>query len=154
VTRNDVIDVLTAVAAADRRTVGEADVDVWQAIIGDLPRDLALKAVRDHLRDQPGVWLEPGHIHQRVRAHVRDQLEREPDEYREARQDALAAKVAEAVTAIAEAKASFPQKITRPKVNALTVPCPYCKAGIGRLCTNDAMGGKPRTPHPSRIEAL
>ena len=62
--RDDVIDVLTAVSAADRRTVGQADVDVWQAVIGDLPKDLAFQAVRDHLREKPGVWLEPGHIYE------------------------------------------------------------------------------------------
>jgi hypothetical protein len=76
VNRNDVIDVLTAVAAGDRRTVGDADVDVWQAIIGELTKDFALQAVRDHMRDQPGVWLEPGHVYQRARAIRRDQLER------------------------------------------------------------------------------
>lgn len=75
-TRDDVIDILTVVAASDRRTVGQADVDVWQAIIGDLFKDLALQAVRDHMRDRPGVWLEPGHVYQRARAIHRDELDR------------------------------------------------------------------------------
>lgn len=75
-TRDDVIDVLTAVAAADRRTVGDADVDVWQAIIGELTKDFALQAVRDHLRDRPGVWIEPGHVYQRARALRRDEMDR------------------------------------------------------------------------------
>lgn len=74
--RDDVIDVLTAVAAGDRRTVGDADVDVWQAIIGELAKDYALQAVRDHMRDRPGVWLEPGHVYQRARALRRDELDR------------------------------------------------------------------------------
>ena len=76
-------------------TVGHADVDVWRAVIGDIPKDLALQAVRDHLREQPGVWLEPGHVYQRARVFMRDQLEREPAELREARQAELEAKVAE-----------------------------------------------------------
>src|SRR6476620_1328278 len=130
--RDDVIDVLTAVAAADRRTVGEADVDVWQAVIGDLPKDLALQAVRDHLREKPGVWLEPGHIYERVRAIRRDQLEREPDEHRDARQEALAAKVAQDIAVLAATKAI--PKYQRPDVNPLTVKCPWCKAGIGTRC--------------------
>jgi hypothetical protein len=75
-TRDDVIDVLSVVAAATRRTVGEMDADIWQAIIGELPKDLALQAVRDHLRDQPSVWLEPGHVYQRARAIRRDELDR------------------------------------------------------------------------------
>jgi hypothetical protein len=77
-TRDDVIDILTAVAASDRRTVGQSDVDVWQAIIGELPKDFALQAVRDHLRDRPGVWMEPGHVYQRARALRRDEMERAP----------------------------------------------------------------------------
>jgi hypothetical protein len=84
--RDDVIDVLTAVSAADRRTIGKADVDVWQAIIGDLHRDLALQAVRGHLRDEPDVWMQPGHVYKRARALHRDMLDRESDEHRIARQ--------------------------------------------------------------------
>lgn len=75
-TRDDVIDILTAVSAGDRRTVGQSDVEVWQAIIGELPKDFALQAVRDHMRDRPGVWLEPGHVYQRARALRRDELDR------------------------------------------------------------------------------
>lgn len=75
--RNDVIDVLSVVAAATRRSVGEADVSIWEPIIGSLPKDLALQAVRDHIRDSPGVWLEPGHVYQRARAIRRDEMERD-----------------------------------------------------------------------------
>ncbi|WP_078345162.1 hypothetical protein [Mycobacteroides chelonae] len=71
--RDEVIDVLSAVVAADRRTVGKADVDVWQAVIGDLPFDTAVNAVRDHLRECPDVWLQPGHIYARVKAKRRDE---------------------------------------------------------------------------------
>ncbi|PND55526.1 hypothetical protein CRM90_22510 [Mycobacterium sp. ENV421] len=78
--RDEVIDVLSAVAAGDRRTVGAADVDVWQAVIGDLPVDLALQAVRNHLRNRPDVWLQPGHVYQAARAIRREQAEREPIE--------------------------------------------------------------------------
>ncbi|MES5383874.1 hypothetical protein [Mycolicibacterium conceptionense] len=70
--RNDVIDVLSVVAAATRRTIGETDVEVWQRIIAPLPKDVAMEAVRDHLRDKPGVWLEPGHVYQRAREIMRE----------------------------------------------------------------------------------
>lgn len=154
--RDDVIDVLTAVTAADRRTVGESDIDVWQAIIGDLHRDLALRAVRDHFRDQPGVWIEPGHVYQRVRAYVRDQIEREPREAREARQEALAAKAAEDFDALAERKGlPGPVKFRRRKpAAALSVRCPWCRANVGSRCvvpnTNEVPAGG---FHPSRVEA-
>lgn len=153
--RDDVVDVLSVVAAATRRTVGETDVDVWQAIIGDDNRELALRAVRDHLADKPGVWLEPGHVHQRVRAMVRDQLEREPDAVREARQEALAAKAAEDIEALAERK-GIQQLPTRPflrpagnRRRILSIACPWaaCRAPIGRSCPVE--GGA----HPARIEA-
>lgn len=150
--RDEVIDVLTAVAAADRRTVGQADLDVWQAVIGDVPRDFALRAVRDHLRESPGVWLEPGHIYQRARAMMRDELEREPDRFREAREAVLNAKAA----ADADDTASFegPLKHHRPRCNSLTIRCPHCGAAPSMRCT---VPGTNRPPyggtHPARLEA-
>lgn len=154
--RDDVIDVLSVVAAATRRTIGETDVDVWQAVIGELPKDLSLAAVRDHLRECPGVWLEPGHVFGRVRARLRDQLEREPDRDREARQAELDSRFAEQLAELAAAK-SMPaaEKFKRPDVSPLIVDCPWCRAAAGHHCV------VPRTTerrpagraHPARIEA-
>ena len=150
--RDDVIDVLTAVVAADRRTVGHADVDIWRAVIGDIPKDLALQAVRDHLREQPGVWLEPGHVYQRARVFMRDQLEREPAELREARQAVLEAKVAE--DAAERAHWTGPLKHQRPQCNWLLIRCPHCGAAPLKRC---AVPGTNRPPyggtHPARLEA-
>ncbi|MEX7470163.1 hypothetical protein AB4Z39_10670 [Mycobacterium adipatum] len=70
--RDDVIDVLTAVAAADRRTVGEADVQIWLGVLEHIPLDVALEAVRDHLRDKPDMWMQPGHVYQRSREIMRN----------------------------------------------------------------------------------
>lgn len=155
--RNEVIDVLTAVAAASRRTVGESDVEIWLGVIGDLPKDLSLRAVRDHLRERPGLWLEPGHIHERVRAIRRDELEREPDEAREARQAALEAKVAEDVAELAASKGiPGPVKFRRPKANPLLVKCDRCRAGIGTPCTipgSKDLLSKGGGFHPARIAA-
>lgn len=148
--RNDVIDVLTAVSAADRRTVGQADVDVWQAVIGDLDRGLAIQAVRDHLRDKPGVWLEPGHVAQRVRAVVRDCLDRETLEHREARQAQLDGRITEHVAEIAASKAV---PAVRPP-SPLNVTCPWCKAAPGGRCRTPGTNHANRTYHPSRIELV
>lgn len=154
--RNDVIDVLTAVAAASHRTVGNADVDIWEGIIGDLQKDSSLRAVRDHLREKPGVWLEPGHIYERVRAYRRDQLEREPDEAREARQSALEVKVAEDVAELAAGKSIPDDKYRRLEGNPLLTPCGWCGAGVGSGCTipgtRDLLQ-KGRRFHPSRLDA-
>lgn len=136
--RNDVIDVLTVVAAATRRSVGEADVNIWSEVIGGDDKQLALKAVRDHLRDRPGVWLEPGHVHQRVRAMVRDQLAREPRAVQEARMRGLEFKAAEDIAALAERKgipADVPLKVVRRGVAPeLKIRCPWCRAAVGQPC--------------------
>lgn len=164
--RNDVIDVLTAVAAADRRTVGETDVDVWQAVIGDLPRSLALTAVRDHLRENPGVWLEPGHVYGRVKVMRRDQLDRESADDRRAREDqrdlALEARNRERLGELVEAVGKPVRQFTRPsegsgRARELTITCPWvsCRAKPGHVCVNH--DGKPLKDgafHPSRSEAV
>jgi len=155
-TRDDVIDVLTVVAAATRRTVGDADVTIWYGVIGGDDKQLALRAVRDHLAECPGVWLEPGHVHQRVRAAVRDRIEREPDEMRNARQEALAAKVAEQAEELAGRRGipAVAPTITRPKVNPLLVKCPWCHAGVGSRCVvpSTDRAFTQTAGHPSRIE--
>ena len=40
-TPEDVIDILTAIAVTDRRTVSGNEVTMWHKIIGDLPKDLS-----------------------------------------------------------------------------------------------------------------
>jgi hypothetical protein len=67
VNRNDVVDILTAVAATDHRTVGDWDVAMWEKILGPYERYAALTAVVEHFEQQPGVWLEPGHVVARIR---------------------------------------------------------------------------------------
>lgn len=154
--RDDVIDVLSVVAAATRRTVGEIDADVWQAVIGECDKQLALRGVRDHLRECPGVWIEPGHILERVRSYRRDELERESDAQREARQKALEAKVHPDIEELAERKGVPPEELKFRRRGAspyLRVKCPWCKASAGRPCV---VPMTTRTPaegwHPSRKE--
>ena len=151
--RDDVIDVLSVVAAATRRTVGEADVKIWQEIIGGDDKQLSLRAVRDHLAECPGVWLEPGHVHQRVRAFVRDQLERESDAEREARQESLTMKAAVEELATTKAIPAAGLKFQRPEVNPLLVRCGWCKSGMNSPCVIPGTSEKLRRFHPSRIEA-
>jgi hypothetical protein len=162
--RNDVIDVLSVVAAASRRTIGETDVDVWQAVIGEDDKQLALKAVRDHLAECPGVWLEPGHVHQRCRTYRRDMLEKEHtkrilDEGCAARtlaiEQANRDRIEELTAEIGRPDYTRPSQVHG--INPLSVDCPYeaCRAKTGYVCTNSSYkGGKPRKdPHPGRIDA-
>jgi hypothetical protein len=64
---DDMVDLLTYIAAADRRTVGTTDVRVWldAARDGEWPSiEFAYRAVVRHRNEQPGRWLEPGHVTQ------------------------------------------------------------------------------------------
>lgn len=69
-TRNDVIDILKAVAAGDRRTAGEADIILWRAALqvgGVESKQDALQAVAEHFAMSTD-WLMPAHVVTRVKA--------------------------------------------------------------------------------------
>lgn len=129
--RDDVIDVLSVVAAATRRTVGETDVEIWGGIIGHLTRDIAMKAVRAHLQTKPGVWLEPGHVAQEAAAILRDQASRLPLQLGPANQEGAVASAYDAT-------------------DALRVECPACEAPVGEFCVRPD-GSLRRMPCPKRI---
>lgn len=66
-TIEETIDILTAAAAFDRRTIGKADAVAWHAAIGDLDLDDCRAAVIAHYTDTTD-WLMPAHVRKRVRA--------------------------------------------------------------------------------------
>jgi hypothetical protein len=151
--RAELIDILNAVQVGDHRSIGQVDVDFWAAVIGDLPKDDALRAVIDHRREEPGVWLEPGHIYQRVRAIRQDRFERQPLADIEAHNDRIDARLAPKIVELAESHSvNRVLKYRRPKRNALNVPCPYCHASVGRPCTSSTV--TMRNYHPSRLDAV
>lgn len=151
--RNQVIDILKMVVAADRRTADSTDVDVWDAVIGELDFDRSRKAVLEHLREAPGKWIEPGHIRQRVKAAINDEIQRTDPDARPVR-DVAAPKPVKALAAGMGLPAF--KRPSRSGVNALEVDCGFCGASVGRPCsiqTPPGIRNKPRrTPHPSRIE--
>lgn len=64
-TWDETVDLLKVVTAKDRRTIGEGDIHFWFAVArqADWPSlDFAIAAVVRFASDQPGAWLEPGHI--------------------------------------------------------------------------------------------
>lgn len=69
-TEHDVIDVLTAIAAYDQRTVGESDVQAWHAIAqhANWNRDDALRAVVDHYANET-KRIMPADITAGIRSH-------------------------------------------------------------------------------------
>lgn len=153
--RNEMIDVLSVVAAATRRTIGEADVTIWMGVCGDVPKPFALEAIRGHMRDQPGVWLEPGHIYQRWKAFRLDELARESREARDARQDELDARLVGTIHEIASStdiELKFERRKPAPE---LGVQCPWqpCRAKPGSPCVNHDGTPMKRTPfHPGRTD--
>lgn len=66
---HDVIDVLTAIAAFDQRTVGEADVQAWTvaAQIGRWNTAQAMRAVMEHYTNETDRIM-PAHITRTIRA--------------------------------------------------------------------------------------
>lgn len=57
---------LAYIAAADRRTLGKADLLVWHDAVGDLPHDDVMDAVRQHYRNSTD-FLMPAHVRRAVR---------------------------------------------------------------------------------------
>ncbi|MGW0485775.1 hypothetical protein [Nonomuraea sp. NPDC003214] len=67
--------VLAYVAAADRRTIGKADLLVWQDGVGDLPFADVMDAVRKHYREST-EFLMPAHVRRAVRKAREDRASR------------------------------------------------------------------------------
>lgn len=159
--RSEIARLLAVVQSGDRRTVGEADVLLWAEVLADVPMDFASQAVLAHFKEYPDVWLQPGHLHQRWRAFRRDQLAREENRMREARQAALDAKNVEdlGVTALAEAMSEEPvvikyfRRSQSGQPNPLSVPCPWCKVMAGHSCRFPNTTQYTQNPHPSRVDA-
>lgn len=76
-TRDDVVDILSACAGGDHRKVGETDVSFWFATLRpDLDRQLALDAVRIHYAGSTERAM-PAHINNLAVQIRRDRAERE-----------------------------------------------------------------------------
>ena len=79
--REDIVDLLSIIQANDNRTIGETDMALWLQMIGQLAKDDALDAIQAHFAEYPHIRITPGHVIQRVKAMIKDRLERmEPDE--------------------------------------------------------------------------
>jgi hypothetical protein len=168
---NDVIDLLTIVAVADKRTIGEADVVLWEKLLGHLDKDDCTDAIMAFRGEQPGVWLEPGHILQRVKAKRRDELDRmNPDDrpkpltwgsnpifaqqsslppgspFGPASEESRAAALAEISRILRkDVTASGDDAFDGVVRHAFTIRCKFCKAGPHEECTAPSGRGK-RSP--------
>jgi hypothetical protein len=62
VNRQEVAQVLTKIQLLDNRQVDGATLAAWFELIGGLEFADALEGVNLHRLEQPGKWLEPGHV--------------------------------------------------------------------------------------------
>lgn len=72
---NDAKQVLAAAAVYDKRTPSSAEAYTWAADLGDMTRDEAIAAVREHFKTRPDVYLVVGHVIEIVKRHRRSGLD-------------------------------------------------------------------------------
>lgn len=145
-TRDDVIDVLTAAASVDLRKIGDADVAGWSATLRqDLDRDLALEALRVHYATS-SERLMPAHINKLAVQIRRDRAERE--------------KAAEITTRPDRQLGGLPINADGDPVwaayetnGAIDVECPTCKQPADHACINLATDTARKIPCLSRSKA-
>ena len=152
----DIARLLGMCSAYDQRTVGQADITAWHHALGDLAVERAAEAVVEHYRNSRDRIMP---------ADVR-RLAREIGNRRYV--DPSAAEILgwhhtpelDAVAGSTRLPAPRPSSLQRPERDpaedaALRVPCPFCRAPVGRGCVlNDGHRQHPRTTsHPSRLEA-
>ncbi|KDE14234.1 hypothetical protein [Rhodococcus aetherivorans] len=159
-TRDDVIDILTAIAAYDRRTIGEGDIAAWGAALRpDLDRQLAIEAVRIHNATSED-WIKPVHVNKLAVDIRKDRADREDREAREARQldnDTRHGLVIDqdgtALNAGLSINADGPPVPGAYQVNdAVERDCPTCKAEPYEPCTNRINGNSRRMPCTARLK--
>lgn len=68
---SETAEVLTKIAAYDRRKLGDADVTAWHAVIGMLDRDDAMEAVERWYAEET-EWMMPAHLRRIVRKIVHE----------------------------------------------------------------------------------
>ncbi|OBB10700.1 hypothetical protein A5731_22775 [Mycolicibacterium conceptionense] len=145
-TYDEVIDLLTAVAAVDRRTVGEADVHTWFDLLADVAYPDAIQAHREFRRERPGVWLEPGHILEGVRS-IRRYRQPASERVSKPLPEPGAGYVACLRAAAIAANHGGPPQDRR----AIRVPCTICGASEWSACTARGRGVlRMKDFHPTR----
>lgn len=155
-TRNDVIDLLTAAASVDLRKLGEADVTGWSAMLrSDLDRDLAFEALRVHYATSPERVM-PAHINARAIEIRKDRADREERLERELRADRNDARhglepVGGGPLAL---NADGPPVPGAYEVGgAVDRECPACGAVSMEPCVNRASGRPMRMPCLARMKS-
>lgn len=146
ITRDDVIDLLTAAASVDLRKIGEADVTGWAATLRqDLDRDLAIEALRMHYATST-ERLMPAHINRLAIQIRRDRAERE--------------KATEAITrpdrqlgGLQIAADGDPVWAAYDVNDAISRHCPTCEQPPDHACINLATNSARKIPCLKRLRS-
>lgn len=146
--RDDVIDVLTACAALDHRRIGESDIDAWSATLRpDLTRPLCLAAVAAHYMASTDRAM-PAHINTLAVGIRRDRAERE--KAAEVHQAAIAPPNP-ALGGLPIPTAGTPVHGAYRVNDAITRACPRCNAEPNRPCVTDSAGRESTIPCLQRL---
>lgn len=154
---NEVVDLLTAISAYDKRKPDRAAILAWgkSSELGRWTLPEALDAVHAHFSENP-AYLMPAHITARIKAARQDRAMRDEALAIEAAptDPVAAAKIATIVADIAKGLGWDDGR--QAGGTALRVSCPHCGAQVGQRCTATSTG-KPLTQsacHPSRADRL
>lgn len=135
--RNETVDLLSAVAAYDNRTVGDTDVHAWHQAIGDMDFTAAVEAVPVWFGTRTtDVWTKPHHIRSTAHDIRRTRVEREHSQ-----------RILDDARALPAPGGQDPYDAT----SALTNACPGCGASAGARCVTPS-GTERRTPCIARIK--
>lgn len=154
--QSETVDVLTAIAAYDLRTVGESDVVAWHAAIGELDKPLALEAVIVHHKTSADR-CKPAHVLGIAKSIRKDRAERESERARQARQARLDAKhgLTQGDPQLGNLPIGGVEGTPVPgayEVNgAVDRGCPKCGAGPMEPCTNRISGQPRKMPCLARL---
>ncbi len=156
-TRNEIVDLLSAITAYDNRNPNQAAVLAWgkAAELGRWTLPEALDAVHAHFAENP-AYLMPAHVTARVRASRQDTAMREESRALTAApvDPAAAERVAEVVAEVAKHLGWDDGR--QPGGTALKVRCPHCGAAPGARCVALSSGQAltKSACHPSRAQSL
>lgn len=176
--RSEAAQLLGLAAAADRRTIGDADVLTWADLLHDVAFEDARQALHEHYR-QETRWVMPADIRKRVKAARQARVEAaplpapapedadDPVRYRKRmRADIKALAERKSLNRAigwqaSERQPPEPYRQARTaadehyerRMQANRVDCPWCHAHTGHTCTNLDGGPLRQAPaHDARLD--
>lgn len=143
----DTIDVLSAIAAYDQRTIGRTDAEAWHHAIGHLDRDLALEAVVIHHKTST-ERCKPAHVNGIARGIQRTRVEAENT--RQVLNDTRPPGQPPALDGTGLNTTGQPIQAAYEINDVTDHPCRTCQAAPEELCLHPD-GRTMRIPHVARL---